>query len=93
MAYFRRMTTPNQTLNRCYGCLWWLNGQSSYRLPGSQINFPSSLTPSAPADIIAALGKNDQKTYIVPSLGLVVVRQGNSVGASRLVAFPSDTES
>ena len=68
------MTTPSQTLNSYYGCPWWLNDQSSCRLPGSQINFPSSLASSAPADIIAALGKNDQKIYVVPSLGLVVVR-------------------
>ena len=47
-AYFRLMTTPSQTLNRCYSYLWWLNGQSSYPVPGSP-------TPSAPADIIAAL--------------------------------------
>ena len=86
------MTTPSQTLNRCYGYLWWLNGQSSYRLPGSQLNFPGSLIPSAPADMIAALGKNDQKIYVVPSLGLVVVRQGNSAGASRLAASSFDAE-
>ncbi|MCB0588385.1 MAG: T9SS type A sorting domain-containing protein, partial [Phaeodactylibacter sp.] len=31
-------------------------------------------------DLIAALGKNDQKIYVVPSMGLVVVRQGESAG-------------
>jgi len=91
-AYFRRMTTPSQALNRSYGYLWWLNGQSSYRLPGSQINFPGAVIPAAPADMIAALGKNDQKVYVVPSLGLVVVRQGNSAGASRLAASSFDNE-
>ena len=91
-AYFRRMTTPSQTLNRSYGYLWWLNGQSSYRLPGSQLNFPGAVIPTAPADMIAALGKNDQKIYVVPSLGLVVVRQGNSAGATRLAASSFDAE-
>ncbi|MBR7207891.1 serine hydrolase [Microvirga sp. STS02] len=91
-AYFRRMTTSSQTLNRSYGYLWWLNGQSSYKLPGSQITLPGPLIPSAPADLIAALGKNDQKIYVVPSLGLVVVRQGNTAGASRLAASSFDTE-
>jgi hypothetical protein len=91
-AYFRRMTTPSQTLNRSYGYLWWLNGQPSYKLPGSQITLPGPLIPSAPADLIAALGKNDQKIYVVPSLGLVVVRQGNTAGASRLAASSFDTE-
>ncbi|WP_345124843.1 serine hydrolase [Hymenobacter antarcticus] len=91
-AYFRRMTTPSQALNRSYGYLWWLNGQASYKLPGSQATLPGPLIPAAPADLIAALGKNDQKIYVVPSLGLVVVRQGNSAGASRLAASSFDTE-
>ena len=91
-AYFRRMTSPSQALNRSYGYLWWLNGQSSHRLPGSQVNFPGAVVPPAPADMIAALGKNDQKLYVVPSLGLVVVRQGNSAGASRLAASSFDAE-
>ena len=91
-AYFQAMTTPSQTLNRSYGYLWWLNGQSSYRLPGSQVNFPGAVIPAAPADMIAALGKNDQKIYVVPSLGLVVVRQGQSAGASRLAASSFDNE-
>ena len=91
-AYFRRMTTPSQALNRSYGYLWWLNGQTSYRLPGSQATLPGPLIPAAPADLIAALGKNDQKIYVVPSLDLVVVRQGNSAGASRLAASSFDNE-
>ena len=91
-AYLRRMTTPSQTINRSYGYLWWINGQSSYRLPQSQVNFPGAVIPAGPADMIAALGKNDQKVYVVPSLGLVVVRQGNSAGASRLAASSFDNE-
>jgi CubicO group peptidase (beta-lactamase class C family) len=91
-AYFQAMTTPSQTLNRSYGYLWWLNGQASYKLPGSQLNFPGSFTPAAPTDMIAALGKNDQKIYVVPSLGLVVVRQGQSAGQRTLAASSFDNE-
>jgi CubicO group peptidase (beta-lactamase class C family) len=91
-AYFRRMTTPSQPLNRSYGYLWWLNGQPSYRLPGSQVNFPGAFTPAAPPDMIAALGKNDQKIYVVPSLGFVVVRQGNSAGQRTLAVSSFDNE-
>ncbi|HEX8428231.1 serine hydrolase [Hymenobacter sp.] len=91
-AYFRQMTTPSQTLNRSYGYLWWLNGQASYKLPGpQQTTFPGPLVPSAPADLIAALGKNDQKIYVVPSLGLVVVRQGKEAGDMRLALSEFDT--
>ena len=39
--------------------------------------------------MIAALGKNDQKIYVVPSLGLVVVRQGQAAGVHPLQAISS----
>ncbi|MFD2718016.1 serine hydrolase domain-containing protein [Hymenobacter monticola] len=91
-AYFQAMTTPSQTMNRSYGYLWWVNGQASYKLPGSQLTFSGSFTPAAPADMIAALGKNDQKIYVVPSLGLVVVRQGQSAGQRTLAASSFDNE-
>lgn len=92
-AYFRQMTTPSQSLNRSYGYLWWLNGQSAYMLPGPlQTVLPGPITPTAPADMLAALGKNDQKIYVVPSLGLVVVRQGKSADSPRLAVSSFDTE-
>ncbi|WP_400192232.1 serine hydrolase domain-containing protein [Hymenobacter sp. B81] len=91
-AYFRRMTTPAQSFNRSYGYLWWLNGQPSYMLPGVPLPLTGPLVPTAPADMIAALGKNDQKIYVVPSLGLVVVRQGQSAGTPRLAASSFDAE-
>jgi len=77
-AYFRAMTHSSQSINPAYGYLWWLNGQKSYRLPGLDIDFNGSMVPEAPADMYAALGKNDQKIYVVPSEDLVVVRMGNS---------------
>ncbi|RSK47378.1 serine hydrolase [Hymenobacter rigui] len=92
-SYFRQMTTPSQNFNRSYGYLWWLNGQSSYMLPGpQQLVLPGNITPSAPADMVAALGKNDQKIYVVPSLRLVVVRQGASAGSPRLALSSFDTD-
>ncbi|MCC2547621.1 serine hydrolase [Hymenobacter sp. BT175] len=91
-AYFRRMTTPSQTMNRAYGYLWWLNGQPSYMLPSSQATFSGPMIPAAPADLIAALGKNDQKIYVVPSLGLVVVRQGESAGPRQLAVSSFDNQ-
>ncbi|MCB2379255.1 serine hydrolase [Hymenobacter sp. BT635] len=91
-AYFRRMTIPSQSFNRAYGYLWWLNGQTSYMLPQAQLTFSGPLVPTAPPDMIAALGKNDQKIYVVPSLGLVVVRQGKSAEASKLAVSSFDTE-
>ncbi len=80
--YFYDMTHPSQSINKSYGYLWWLNGQGSLMLPGLQLILTTDLIPSAPDDLIAALGKNDQKIHVVPSKGWVVVRMGNASGAS-----------
>ena len=78
--YFHNMTHRSQDLNKSYGYLWWLNGQPSFMLPGLQLIIPGKMLPNAPDDLIAALGKNDQKIHVVPSKGWVVVRQGNDAG-------------
>jgi CubicO group peptidase (beta-lactamase class C family) len=85
--YFYDMTHSSQDLNKSYGYLWWLNGQGSHMLPGSQIVLQSDLMPDAPADLIAGLGKNDQKVYVVPSEGLVVIRMGESSGTIPIAAL------
>lgn len=75
--YFSAMISPSQALNPAYGYLWWLNGQSSYMLPGFQLSLPGMLCPAAPADTYSAMGKNGQLCNVSPSTGLVVVRMGN----------------
>jgi CubicO group peptidase (beta-lactamase class C family) len=77
-SYFNAMTNSSQDLNPSYGYLYWLNGKGNYRLPGSEVEFIGNLIPNAPTDLIAGLGKNDQKLYMVPSLDLVVVRMGGA---------------
>lgn len=79
-AYYRAMTTPSQSLNPSYGYLWWLNGQDSHRLPVSTFSFNGPIIPTAPEDMIAGLGANDQKLYLVPSQDLVIIRMGNAAG-------------
>ncbi len=78
--YIEAMKTPSQPHNEAYGYLWWLNGGASFMLPGTQFEYSGELISSAPVDMYAALGLNDQKIYIVPSLDMVVVRQGDSAG-------------
>jgi len=91
-AYFHQMTNTSQSLNLSYGYLTWLNGKSSYMIPQSQIVFPTSLVPNAPADMFAALGKNDQKIYVIPSTKMVVIRMGNDAGfpAPAVSAFDNE---
>ncbi|MES2774986.1 MAG: serine hydrolase [Bacteroidota bacterium] len=76
--YFNAMTNTSQVFNQAYGYLWWLNGKTSFLAPGLPFTFNGSLIPKAPDDMFAALGKNDQKIYVVPSQRLVVVRTGES---------------
>ncbi len=86
-AYIRQSTTTSQSLNPSYGYLWWLNGKSTYRLPGSQVNFPGPISPSAPSDAVAAIGKDGQIICVIPSTNEVWIRMGNKPeGASQLVA-------
>ncbi|MFK7923305.1 MAG: serine hydrolase [Bacteroidia bacterium] len=90
--YFQAMISPSQSLNQSYGYLWWLNGQGSYMLPSLQLQFPTNLIPAAPNDCYAALGKNDQKIYVVPSMDLVIVRQGDASGNSVFALSSFDNE-
>lgn len=88
-AYYNAMINTSQTLNPSYGYLWWLNGKSSYRLPNSLTLYNGMLVPHAPADMYAALGKDDQILNVVPSMNLVMVRMGASMYQSREVANAS----
>ena len=73
------MFETSQRLNPAYGLLWWLNGKERFiaasRGPGT-----GPLVPTAPDDMIAALGALGRKCYVVPSLGLVVTRLGDAPG-------------
>jgi len=77
-TYFNNSINTSQTINKSYGYLWWLNGKESFHLPQTQQEFQGYLIPNAPSDMYCALGKNDQKIYVVPSKKLVIVRIGES---------------
>jgi CubicO group peptidase (beta-lactamase class C family) len=89
-VYYNNMVNSSQTLNKAYGYLWWLNGKSDFMSPQVQFTFPGSLIPNAPSDMFCALGKNDQKIYIVPSQNIVIIRQGNSAGGFNLASSSFD---
>ncbi|MCC6721557.1 MAG: serine hydrolase [Bacteroidia bacterium] len=83
-TYYREMTNTSQNLNLSYGYLWWLNGKKSFMVPGLQYAFNFYLLPSAPSDLIAALGKNGQFINVVPSQNLVLIRMGNAPGSKEV---------
>ncbi|MGL2986570.1 serine hydrolase domain-containing protein [Flavobacterium sp. RSSA_27] len=89
-AFVSEATNTSQNLNLSYGYLWWLNGKDSYRLPQSQLEFKGSIIPSGPTDMYMALGKNDQKIYVIPSKNMVVVRMGEAADNTNLALSDFD---
>lgn len=89
-TYLNSATTTSQSINQAYGYLWWLNGKTSYHMPQSQLQIPGTLIPSAPADMYCALGKNDQKIYVVPSKKLVIIRMGDAADGTNFALSDFD---
>lgn len=88
--YFDAATSTSQNINLAYGYLWWLNGKANYHLPQTQLQFPGSIIPTAPNDMFMALGKNDQKIYVVPSKKMVVIRMGDAADEQNLALSDFD---
>ena len=77
-AYFKQMVNTSQNINLSYGYLWWLNGKTSFMLPGPQTVFNGFFNPNAPADLVVAMGRDGQFLNVVPSMQLVMLRMGNA---------------
>ena len=69
--YYNAMISTSQEHNESYGYLWWLNGKNSYMIPQTQYVFDGQLSPNAPSDMFAAMGKNGQFINVVPSENMV----------------------
>ena len=72
--YFKAATSPSQDLNPAYGYLWWENARQGR--PAAQAGPLRYLFDGSPRDTFAALGAMGQNVIVVPSAGLVIVRQG-----------------
>lgn len=83
-AFLNQATATSQNINLAYGYLWWLNGKASYHLPQTQLLFNGSLIATAPNDMFCALGKDDQKIYVIPSKKMVVIRMGEAADSENL---------
>ncbi|MCH7406281.1 serine hydrolase domain-containing protein [Belliella aquatica] len=84
--FFDQMTQTSQSLNESYGYLWWLNGKSSFMVPGPQAKIPGPIFTHAPSDMVCGLGRDGQFVCVVPSQNLVLVRMGLDADNS-LVSF------
>ncbi len=77
-AFFTESISTSQTINPAYGYLWWLNGKSSYMVPGGQTVYQGLLVPNAPVDMYAAMGAEDQRIYVIPTRNMVIIRMGEA---------------
>lgn len=91
-VYLEAMISPSQDLNPSYGYLWWLNGQDGFVTPGPPIPVPGKLVPTAPDDLFAGMGANEQRVYVIPSENMVVVRMGESTGTDALAISSFDRD-
>jgi CubicO group peptidase (beta-lactamase class C family) len=90
-SFLENSINSSQDINPSYGYLWWLNGKSKVMFPGLQVPFNRDLTPSAPDDMYAAMGKNGQLLNIVPSQNLIMIRMGDNPNNALVpVNFQSD---
>ncbi len=77
-TFFNESISTSQNINPSYGYLWWLNGKTSFMIPGEQTVYRGYLVPNAPADMYSAMGANDQRIYVIPSKKMVVIRMGDA---------------
>jgi CubicO group peptidase (beta-lactamase class C family) len=86
-ALLREALTGSQA-NPSYGLTFWLNSQAPngreadmermLDLPWQNAQWTNvCICKDAPADMVVALGSHYQRLYVIPSLNLVVVRQGS----------------
>ena len=78
--------------NPAYGLTWWLKKSVSSKLISKipLLSFEWGKTansPWLPDDLVAACGAGKQRLYVMPSLKLVVVRQGNRARKFKDVDF------
>lgn len=79
-GYFTEMLTTSQSLQEAYGYLWWLNGAATWYDDDTKTTHQGPIAGTMPEDSWVAKGFHDQRIYIVPSLELIVIRQGGISG-------------
>ena len=72
-----------------YGFTWWINlpTGSTYnpgvdQIPADGRGDGTQIATNVPTDMFMAAGTGKQRLYVIPSLGLVIVRFGHGVGSS-----------
>lgn len=76
---FVRQALTRQALNPAYGLLFWLNGGGWWEVPSVEgiDRGTGSVLPAGTDDMFMFVGLGEQRTYVIPSRGLVIVRTGD----------------
>jgi CubicO group peptidase (beta-lactamase class C family) len=77
-AYLKQATAPSQDLNPAYGFLWWENARPGFGAEEAVRGAAALRFDGSPKDTFCALGAGGQAVMVVPSLDLVVIRQGEA---------------
>lgn len=80
-SFVAESLAPTQAMNRAYGLLWWLNGDTP-ALDAMMQPWPGRMSPMVPADMFAARGFGNQFVDVIPSLDMMVVRFGKDATSS-----------
>jgi CubicO group peptidase (beta-lactamase class C family) len=75
-AYRRGMLAPGSDANPAWCWLWWRNDQQRFMVPFRDRVYEGVPIPEAPRDAVMAQGAGDNRLYVLPSAGRVVVRRG-----------------
>jgi CubicO group peptidase (beta-lactamase class C family) len=84
-ASLLREAFTGSSANPSYGLTFWLNRNSGREIDiEKELDLPwerarwidISICRAAPNDMVVALGSNQQRLYVIPSLNAVIVRQG-----------------
>jgi CubicO group peptidase (beta-lactamase class C family) len=90
-SYLKQATSPSQALNPSYGFLWWENAKPGFGAEEAVRGSAELRFDGSPPDTFAALGAGVQAVMVVPSLDLVVIRQGQPPGPKMLPALLAST--
>lgn len=83
--YLSQATAPSQDLNPAYGFLWWENMKPGFGAEEAVRGTADLRFDGSPRDAFAALGAGGQAVMVVPSLDLVVVRQGQAPHGQKML--------
>ena len=76
--------------NPAYGLTWWLPRATLSDDPVTRSTDITDPAAGLPADLVVAAGAGDQRLYVIPSLGLTIVRQARLDVAALLAGRKSD---